>query len=753
MPTKSTDIAHVRINDDGTWAEPHLLDEHLIHVAKMAASFAHSFGAGWAELAGRWHDLGKYSENWQSYLRSKSGYEAENAHMEQQFGRVPHSMGGAIHAIEKLGPGVGHLLAYLIAGHHAGLPDWYEGASALSARLVSGRTEYTEALAASIPDEILGSHDAVLNMPRLNPSSVSIWLRMLFSCLVDADFLDTERYMSPAQYAQRGHYPAVTELQQRYQDFMVTLQMNASASPLQSLRNVILQQALAAAELAPGMFSLTVPTGGGKTLASLGFALAHALRHGKKRIIYAIPFTSIIEQNAAVFRRVLGDDAVLEHHSDLDGQEEAHARLATENWDAPIIVTTNVQLFESLHASRTSRCRKLHNLADSIIILDEAQQLPRDFHEPITRSMQQLTDFFGVSWVLCTATQPVLAESRDLFGRLLLGGLRDVREMMSEPEHLARQLKRVDIQIATEPTSWEQIANKVIAEEVVLCIVNTRRHARELYTCLPDDGNNLHLSAHMCAEHRSAVIGEIRNRLAARQAGGRRPLRVVSTQLIEAGVDLDFPVVFRAMAGLDAIAQAAGRCNREGRLSEPGKVWVFMPQQSAPVGLLRQAEQCTLELVKAELLSDPLAPESFVRFFELLNAKGERDKYGICRLLKAERSSSAPVAIQFRTAAEKFRLIDNRGVPLIVPYRSPGAEESPTFMWLSKMALEPGATWIYRRLQRYTVTVPESLAIKLQQLGAIELESGMMVLLESHYNSVWGVEMPDVLLSAEASVI
>lgn len=753
MNTELYPIAHVRTDAEGQWDVPHRLEEHSLQVAMLASGFAKPFAQGWALLAGRWHDLGKYSRIWQRYLKAKSGYDAENAHLEQQPGRVPHAMAGALHAIQTLGPGRGHLLAYLISAHHTGLPDWYEGPAALSARLASGNTEYAEALAAGIPADILSMQGVSLNTPQLDPDSASLWLRMLFSCLVDADYLDTERYMSPEKYAQRGEYPELGELQQRYRNYMAALKANTTASPLQSLRSLILQQALDAAEMAPGMFSLTVPTGGGKTLASLGFALEHALRHNKKRIIYAIPFTSIIEQNAAVFRRVLGDDAVLEHHSNLAEQDNVYGNLATENWDAPLIVTTNVQLFESLHASRTSRCRKLHNLVDSIIILDEAQQLPRDFHQPITQVMQQLTDKFGVSWVLCTATQPVLAESRDPFGRLLLGGLRDVREMMSEPERLAQQLTRVDIQISTEPASWDVIAEKTMSEDAVLCIVNTRQHARDLFSRLPDDGNNLHLSAHMCAEHRSAVIGEIRRRLKARQAGDIRPLRVVSTQLIEAGVDLDFPVVFRAMAGLDAIAQAAGRCNREGRLSQPGRVWVFMPEQPAPAGMLRQAEQCTLELVKAGMLSDPLAPTAFVQFFERLNAKGERDKHGICRLLKAECSSAAPLAIQFRSAAEAFRMIDDKGVAVVVPYRLSEDEDSPVLMWLNKLVQESGANWVYRKLQRYTVTIPETLAIGLQKLGAIDVQAGMMVLSDSHYSMAWGVDMPEKLLSAEKSVI
>lgn len=746
-------IAHVKLDAEGQWAEAHRLDEHLRSVAAFAEQFALKPMSGWAALAGRWHDLGKYRRPFQSYIRDKSGFEAEHAHIEQQAGRVTHSTAGALHAINTLGAGYGHMLAYLIAGHHAGLPDWSGGQSALQLRLVQAPQEYTESISSQVPADILTADDKSLIYPTLKPESMALWLRMLFSCVVDADYLDTERYMAPDKFAARGDYPPLSELHERYRDFMTGLAARAANTQLHQIRTEILLQTLAAAAEAPGIFSLTVPTGGGKTLASLGFALEHALKHGKKRIIYAIPFTSIIEQNAAVFRKVLGDEAVLEHHCSLDDDGNVYRRLATENWDAPLIVTTNVQLFESLHASRTSRCRKLHNLTDSIIILDEAQQLPRDFHQPITNVMAQLSELFGVTWVLCTATQPVLGESKDPFGRLLMPGLQNVREIIANPVHLAEQLKRVTVTFSDEPMSWQQIANELTEEECVLCIVNTRRHAREFFNLLPDDGNRIHLSAHMCATHRSQVIAEIRQRLESRRLGDTRPLRVISTQLVEAGVDLDFPTVFRAMAGLDAIAQAAGRCNREGGMAELGHVRVFTPTESAPIGLLRQAEQCTLAMLKAGLLSEPLSPKTLEQYFMRLNSRGDRDKEKICEKLMATSSPDAPLAIQFREAAESFRLIDNKGVAVIVPYCPVGQEESPVPMLLNTLESDPTARWVYRRLQRYSVTLPESLAKSLQAIGALQVYAGQMVLLESHYHPCWGVELPDTLLSAERSVI
>jgi CRISPR-associated endonuclease/helicase Cas3 len=502
-----------------------------------------------------------------------------------------------------------------------------------------------------------------------------------------------------------------------------------------------------------------VPTGGGKTLASLGFGLEHARQHGKSRIIYAIPFTSIIEQNAGVFRQFLGDDAVLEHHSSLDvdlSEENARSRLAAENWDAPLIVTTNVQLFESLFASKTSRCRKLHKVVNSIVILDEAQQIPRDFHEPITRAMQQMSDHFGVTWVLCTATQPDLGMQTDPFGGVLHAGLDNIREIVRNPAELADELKRVEIEMPSDPdekTSWELLAQQLALKECVLVVVNKRQDARALYELLPEDGDTYHLSANMCAEHRSEILREIRRKLSKRQTGSDKPLRVVSTQLIEAGVDVDFPVVYRAMAGLDSIAQAAGRCNREGRLSVPGRVVVFQPEQFPPPGFLRQAAQTTIKLLRTGQLKEPLSPAAIQAFFADLNVQGERDKHGICDLLTAENSSDTPLGIQFRTAAEKFRLIDDRGVGVVVPFCPEGYQESPVEQWLAMLDQDGSRKWIHRKLQRYSVTLPESLAKQLHEMGAIKECAGNFVVVSSHYHSVWGVQAPDSLIPAESTVI
>ncbi|MDY6816189.1 MAG: CRISPR-associated helicase Cas3' [Pseudomonadota bacterium] len=752
-------VAHVKLDDcSGNWLEPHSLEEHLQKVARLSGTRAGEFRSdGWGMAAGLWHDLGKYRAAFQNYIRDASGYERENAHVESPQ-RVTHSTAGAVHAINQWPSVPGYIIAYLIAGHHAGLPDWSGNRGSLQFRLQEAGAEYSEAMAAPIPEYVLRANQPDVPASARSTDSISLWMRLLFSCLVDADFLDTESYMAPERVNQRGRLPQLSELHPVFFERMNQLQKAADDTPLNNTRKVIFDACQKNAAETPGIFSLTVPTGGGKTLASLGFALEHARLHDKSRIIYAIPFTSIIEQNAGVFRQFLGEEAVLEHHSSLDvdpGSENAGSRLAAENWDAPLIVTTNVQLFESLFASRTSRCRKLHNLVNSIVILDEAQQIPRDFHEPITRAMQQMSDHFGVTWVLCTATQPDLGRQVDAFGGVLHTGLDNIREIIPSPAELAVRLERVVVEMPSDPdekTSWESLAQQLTQEDCVLVVVNKRQDARMLYELLHDEGDTYHLSANMCAEHRSRILVEIRQKLSERRAGSEAPLRVVSTQLIEAGVDVDFPVVYRAMAGLDSIAQAAGRCNREGRL-ESGRVVVFQPEQLPPPGFLRQGAQVTLKLLRSGQLNEPLSPQAIQAFFSDLNTQGDRDKHGICGLLKAESSSDAPLAIQFREAADKFRLIDDKGIGVVVPFCPEGDGETPVDQWLSMLEQDGSRKWVHRKLQRYSVTLPESLARQLYGMGAIYERAGKFVVESSHYHPVWGVQAPDSLIPAESTVI
>lgn len=689
-------IAHVR-KDGERWVL-HCLEEHLREVGRIAGEKAIPFNASdWARIAGLWHDLGKYSPAFQSMIQRESGYD-ENAHIES--GPRNHSTAGAIHAVKKLGP-PGRILAYLIAGHHAGLPDWHgdqNAGAALTTRLA--QTKHLDVLPlAEIPSDILDAPlPAIPKIPG-GAAGAHLWLRMLFSCLVDADFLDTEAFMAPDKAKDRQQDIGVTELLNRFDAHMESF-TGAPPTPVNRVRADVLRQCRDKAALPPGLFSLTVPTGGGKTLASMAFALEHAKYHEKRRIIYAIPYTSIIEQTAGIYRDIFGD-AVVEHHSSLDPDKEtAKSRLATENWDAPVIVTTNVQLFESLFAAKTSRARKLHNIIDSVIVLDEAQTLPPELLQPCLDVLNLLAKHYGVTVVLCTATQPALTEVAS-FGQQLRG-LENVREIVDAPQTLFDALKRVKVELPADfqaREDWDAVATKVGAGETALAIVNTRNDCRELWQRLQRmDGGAIHLSASLCGAHRAQCIADIRQRLK-----DGKPVRVVSTQLIEAGVDVDFPVVYRALAGIDSIAQAAGRCNREG-LRASGRVVVFVPPKSAPPGQLRRAEQATISLMAGTNL-DPLAPETFGRYFRhFYLSEPDWDKHDMCGLLVRD---AGRMEVQFRTAAEKFRYVDD-------------ADSRPILVWwddsrslIGKLKNDGPKRWLMRKLQRYAVNLPRRVVDRL----------------------------------------
>lgn len=730
-----TRAAHVRQLASGEF-DVHLLEDHLFAVAKLAGSSAAQIKSGnWAELAGLWHDLGKYQPAFQKYIASASGMEA---HIEAP-GRVKHAIPGAIHAVEARGS-YGRLLAYLIAGHHAGLPDWHPdeaAGAALSQELLNERATLAQALAGNIPLEILAP-DIVLPKPPIRTAeALHCWLRMLFSCLVDADFLDTEAFMDDRRTSLRGGYADIPALRAAYERHM-TASFAVADTPVRRLRGEIRDACIARATEAPGLFSMTVPTGGGKTLASLGFALHHAERHSLRRIIYVIPYTSIIEQTADVFRGVfegIEPAPVIEHHSNLEAENEtAKSRIASENWDAPIVVTTNVQFFESLYAARPSRCRKLHNIANSVVILDEAQLLPPEHLAPILDALRQLIEHYGVTVVLSTATQPELHKTRsDAFGHVQLQGLGEVRELAPDPARLYRELERVQVTLPTSPEqrrSWEDIAGELAEHERVLCIVNRRDDAATLWGLLPAD--TLHLSARMCGAHRATMIAEIRRRLAAGEQ-----VRVVSTQLVEAGVDLDFPVVYRAMAGLDSIAQAAGRCNREGKLPGKGRVIVFNPPKPSPSGLLLKAEQAAVNVL-ASSSGEPLTPINYARYFDhFYGGVNSHDKGGVMDLLHRD---AARGEIQFRTAAQRFRLIPDEGQRQILVGWGEGAE-------LIELLKQIGPKRdLMRKLQRHSVTLYEYQWKKLLASGDLKIHNDFIIQeSETLYHPVLGLlpEVPD----------
>ena len=694
------------ITDTDHW-EP--LADHLEHVGHRAGQFASGFNAAdWGTLVGLWHDLGKYSHAFQDYLLKENGFEG---HLEQYQGQVPHSTAGAQHAVRiftELGQSeAGRILAYCIAGHHAGLADADTGRSGLNQRLKDNIPDWSaaplEMLAATNldPPSLTLSHG---DIPRA-AFQISLFCRMLFSCLVDADFLATEAFMSPDRSQARPQPPPPMEvLEKSLNVHLVALTANSGQNPVQKMRQEILAACRNAADRRPGLFSLTVPTGGGKTLSSLAFALKHAQQHRLERVIYAIPFTSIIEQTANVFRNVfddLGEQIVLEHHSNLDpdeNRESKTSRIAAENWDSPLVVTTNVQLFESLFASQTSRCRKLHRIARSVIILDEAQTLPVDLLKPCLAVLRELTTDYGCSIVLCTATQPAL-EKRPEFSI----GLEDVREIISDPPSLYRRMKRVDVKCVGQWTNLE-LAERLAEHDRFLCIVNTRSHAAKIFDLLRQnsdgtaDDSLYHLSTFMCGEHRWQIIQTIRDRLSA-----ELPCRVVSTQLIEAGVDIDFPVVFRALSGIDSIAQAAGRCNREGKL-DSADVFVFEPTDCRLRGYLKSVADSAKELLPD--FDDLLDLHAVQRYFDIHYWK-HNDRCDAKQVMECFQSPQHQV-FQFRTAAQRFRMIEDNTQPVFVPYRKKGRKLIEELRNDATHANPGRLRDLLRRLQRYTVSLYEN---------------------------------------------
>lgn len=721
MNMNSQKIAHVKRLSDGSWAEPHTLDAHLEGTAELSAFFSKRFNSEkWGKTIGTAHDTGKSTDIWQQYLIRKSGYGEDDACIEGKPGTIDHSTPSAKLTEELFGKCSGRLLAYCIAGHHAGLPDWspegQHAQSALSFRFA--RTETTglsQEIKTAVAAENPGNPPWKFDIKGLD---LSLWIRMLFSCLVDADFLDTEAYMDREKAEKRGGYLSMNELLILFNKHMAKKTESAEKTPINNLRQIILSDCRKAAENAQGIFSLTVPTGGGKTLSSLGFALEHAVKHKLDRVIYVIPYTSIIEQNAEVFSKAVGDDQVVEHHASLDEDESTtKSRLSAENWDAPIIVTTSVQFFESLFAAKTSRCRKLHNIANSVVVLDEAQLIPVEFLSPIIQTIELLSKRYKVTFVISTATQPAL-ECRPEFKEFKGLPFGSVREIINDVPKLYRELKRVNVETPADwkkPRTYEEISKELISEPRVLCIVSDRKSCRELFKLMPK--GTYHLSALMCGQHRSDTISLIKDKL----KNSKEPVRVISTQLVEAGVDLDFPVVFRARAGLDSIAQAAGRCNREGKLTTGlGRVVVFIPPKNAPPGILRKAADTTETMLKSGL-SDPLDHENFEKFFaNLYWMANSLDKMGIVDLLKTDKEECG---IQFRTAAEKFRIIDDsQQHTILVPYGK-GKE------LIDLLKNKGPERWIFRKLQRYSVNVYKNDFLSLKTKGLVdEISPGVFAL-------------------------
>lgn len=703
-----------------------LLADHLRAVAKLSGQNADKFGAGdWGHAAGLLHDLGKYSAEFQARLAGDKG-------------RVDHARAGARLAAERWKI-AGLLLGFAIAGHHAGLANGTgEGVlTPLETRLSpsNGADNLDEAAVAreiDIPDSVRPP-PMTWHADRAG-LALSHFTRMIFSCLIDADRIDTERYYLGLEGREpgRGAWQPLLVLRAALDAHLATLQHGADPTPVNQIRAEILAAARAKATEAPGHFAMTVPTGGGKTLASLAFALDHAIAHGLDRVIYVIPYTSIIEQTAEVFRATLGEHraCVLEHHSAFDDEKLVGAarqrgdlehglqgreklRLAAENWDAPIVVTTAVQFFESLFANSPSRCRKLHNISRSVVILDEAQTLPLPLLRPSVVVLDELAKNYGTSIVLCTATQPVLEET-DQPDRSFKGGLRNVREIAPEPKRLYAALKRVTV-TDLGPIDDGNLVERLAGHEQALCIVHTRAHARELYLTLKDQPGTVHLSALMCPEHRSQRLVEIKQRL---KVG--LPCRLISTSLIEAGVDVDFPVVYRASAGLDSIAQAAGRCNREGkRPAGVSHVYVFEPVERKLPSSMSATVGAGREMMRLHA-ADPLSLEAIEGYFRHVywsRSVGQSDgldKHGILIRLQ-ERAMDQLFC--FEDIARDFRLITDALRPILIPYDRHCGRGAHL---IAELEAAENVGSIARKLQRYVVQVPRSAFAALAAAGSIQ---------------------------------
>ena len=721
MDSKPYYFAHTLPPPD-TIADWEPLEKHLIEVSRMAAEFAEPFGAAdWGALVGRLHDLGKYSVEFQRYLISSADPDAGE---EGAPGRVDHSTFGAQYAMKKVGGHRAQLLAFCIAGHHAGLPN----AFAMDANNERSTLEFRlnkKSIPSADPPTDMAVPDLKLPFGLSGPNAgfqIAFFTRMLFSALIDADRLATEAFCDPHQSAERRQEtPSLTALLDALKAYLQNKQSAAEKTMVNEVRARVLDDCVAASNLGPGFFSLTVPTGGGKTLSSLMFSIRHALQHDLRRVIMAVPFTTIIEQTADQYRKALGplaERGLVEHHSNISPTRDTRQnKLAAENWDAPIIVTTNVQLYESLFASATTPCRKLHRLARSVIVLDEAQTIPIEFLHPTLLALQELVEHYNCTVVLCTATQPAL-ERRNGFDIGIEPGA--VRHIVGNAPELFAKLKRIQI-ARLGKLSDDELANRLADHEAVLCIVNTRRHASKLYDLLkekiPDDGC-FHLSTWMCAEHRRDALSRIRQRLK-----DGEPCRLISTQLIEAGVDIDFPCVYRAPAGSDSIAQAAGRCNREGRMPS-GTVYVFDAEALPPHGLLRHAAQAGSEL--GERFQDPLAPEAIEAYFRLLywSQQHRWDREGVLEQF-ADDLRDPQLRLQFREAAGRYKLIGDDQIPVLVGYN----DKARTIRG-RLLSGEAADFQLLRSAQRFIVNVwPDLLRELTSKNLVIENDSGIRLLL------------------------
>ena len=639
-------IAH--LNEERTQT----LKDHLCGTAELAGHFAGRFGkSDWGYACGMLHDIGKYSLAFQDKIKNNSNRQ------------VDHSTAGAKACFEK--GGMYSFMSYCIAGHHSGLPDYGSSSDPGNAPTLQGRKKKHIEDCDAYKSEIHIPEIKTLPFdPKDSPDldfSLSVFIRMLYSCLVDADFLDTEYFMKEGRtQRETGEEPSV--LLEKLKKHVAGWLLNEDTETVNGRRTEILRHCFECGHKERGVFQLTVPTGGGKTIASLAFALQHAVENQMDRVIYVIPYTSIIEQNAEVFREILGEQNVLENHYNVDyesTEELKPMQLASENWDKPVVVTTNVQFFESLFANKSSKCRKLHNIANSVIIFDEAQMLPTDYLKPCIAVMEELVANFGSSIVLCTATQPALSP---FFQRKM-----PVTELCPRVEEQFRFFERVTFQnVGT--ISEDELIEKLQKEEQALCIVNTKKRAQRLYQKMKGEGV-FHLSTAMYPKHRRRVLDKIRQLV----KDGKRCI-LISTSLVEAGVDLDFCTVYRQLAGVDSMIQAAGRCNREGkRDAQDSFAYLFQFEEKEYVpGQQLQIDVSKMLLSEGEDISSLHGIEKY--FEALYHFRGDSlDKKKIFEEFKDKR-------FNFAKAAKEFKLIEENTLTVFISRE----EEAEELLWQIK---------------------------------------------------------------------
>lgn len=630
-------IAHTE-NDKG---ETHDLKDHIYGTANKAKKFADKWAMGnLAFTSGILHDLGKYSEQFQEYLKNNSR-------------GVEHAIAGAIFAKNNKSIKFSNILPFFIAGHHSGLHNLSDLKNSLKEK---SNKDFVKSSINNFSNQIGIDYkeDENINFDINNQLELEFLMRMMFSSLVDADYLDTEKHFDLNKYSLRNiNDYDIKELWNKFRKNQNKLMEKAEDSKLNNIRNNIYQTVLNKAEQNNNFFSLTVPTGGGKTRTGLGFALKHADFNNMDRVIVVIPYTNIIEQTAKTYKEILGEENILEHHSNFDFSEDEEEydkekiKLATENWDMPVVVTTSVQFFESLFSHRTSKLRKLHNLANSTIIFDEVQTLPPEYLNSILQVLKQLVKNYNASIVFSTATQPAFGDRENF------NGIKNIEELVQDTDNLFQNLARVEYDLThiKKKLTWNQVAELMLEEEQALTVVNTKDDAKELYSILSDDLRNVyHLSTYMCSAHRKIILDEVKEKL-----NNNESCYLISTQLIEAGVDIDFPLVLRAMAPIDSIVQAAGRCNRENKLDK-GKVIVFTPQENKlPKGIYKTATD------KSKLfLNDPdqlLTAEIFLDYFDTLYKEVNLDKKKI---------NEARKSFKFREVSRQFKIIPDDTVNVII---------------------------------------------------------------------------------------